>query len=91
MENGKQAKEKCIRINNEDIEKVNQFKYRDTTLLNNNNYNNISSAINHRIHRGTNSIMDCDIYRVSNLLRKGAKCKIYKTLIRTAVLYGCQS
>ena len=33
MENGKQTKEKCIRINNGDIEKVNQFKYRDPTLL----------------------------------------------------------
>ena len=33
MENGKQAKEKCFRINNGDIEEFNQFKYRDSTLL----------------------------------------------------------
>ena len=35
--------------------------------------------------------MDSDIYRPSKLLHKGVKREIYKTLIRTAVLYGCQS
>ena len=35
--------------------------------------------------------MNCDIYWVPKLLREVAKCKIYKTLIRTAVLYRCQS
>jgi hypothetical protein len=88
MENGKPTKEKFIRINNKDIEKVKQFKYLGSNIANN---NNISSAINHRIHTGTNAIMDCGIYWVSKLLRKGVKCKIYTTLIRTAVIYGCQS
>jgi hypothetical protein len=35
--------------------------------------------------------MDCEIYWIAKLLRKVAKCIIQKTLIRTAVLYGCQS
>jgi hypothetical protein len=35
--------------------------------------------------------MGCEIYCVSKLLLKGTQGKIHKTLIRTAVLYGCQS
>ena len=38
---------------------------------------NISSAINHRICKGTNSVMDCDIYRFSKLLQKGTQCNIF--------------
>ena len=91
MENGKTTQEKCTRKNKRDVEKVSQFKYLGSNITN----NNISSAINRKIHRGTNAIMDCDIYtyiyRVSKLLQKGVKREIYKTLIRTAVLYGCQS
>jgi hypothetical protein len=45
---------------------------------NNNNNNNNSSALNHRIHTGTNAIMDREIYWVSNLLREGVKCKNIK-------------
>jgi len=45
----KPTKEKCIRIINRDIEKVNQFKYLGTNITNN---NNISSAINHKINKG---------------------------------------
>jgi len=35
--------------------------------------------------------LDCEIYWVSKLLQKGAKCNIYKTIIRKTVLYGSQS
>jgi hypothetical protein len=55
MENGKPTKEKCIIVNNIDIEKVNQFKYPGSNITNN---NNISSAINHRTHAETNATMD---------------------------------
>jgi hypothetical protein len=41
-----QAKEKYIRINNSDIERVNQFKYLGSIITN----NNISSAISRRIN-----------------------------------------
>jgi len=50
MENVKRTKEKCIRINDRDIEKVNQLKYLGSNITNNNN--NISSAINHKISKG---------------------------------------
>ena len=66
----------------------------DPTLRNNNNNNNNnnnSSAINHKIHTETYSVLDCEIYWVSKLLQKGAKCNIYKTIIRTAMLDRCQS
>jgi hypothetical protein len=71
MENGKPKKGKYIRINIRDIEKVNQFKHLGSSITNN---NNTSSAINHRIHTGSN----CGIYWVSKLLWKGAKCKFTK-------------
>jgi hypothetical protein len=35
--------------------------------------------------------LDCEIYWVSKLLWKGAKCNISKTIISTAVLDRCQS
>ena len=77
MENVKPKMEKCIRINNGDIEKVSINTW-DPTLHKYNNYNNnnnnnkITFAIKPRIHTGTND-MDCDIYRVSKLLRKSCK------------------
>jgi hypothetical protein len=49
MEDSKTTKEKCNRIKNRDIEKVNQFKYVRSKI---NNNNNISSAINHKINKG---------------------------------------
>jgi len=58
MENGKTTQEKCTRKNKRDVEKVSQFKYLGSNITN----NNISSAINRKIHKGTNAIMDCDIY-----------------------------
>jgi hypothetical protein len=73
MENGIPKKEKCITIHNRDIEKINQFKYLGSNITNN---NNILSAVNHRIHIGTTAIMHCEMYWVSKLLHKGAKCNI---------------
>jgi hypothetical protein len=58
MENVKPTKEKGIRINNRDIEKVNQFIYLGSNIAN----NNVSSATNHRFHPGTNDLMNCEIY-----------------------------
>ena len=48
-------------------------------------------AINHRNNTGTNVIVNCDIYWVAKLLQKGAKRKIYKPLIRTAMLYDVRA
>jgi sorting nexin-29 len=48
----KPNKEKYIRINNSDIERINQFKYLGSIVTNNNNNNNITSEISHRINMG---------------------------------------
>jgi hypothetical protein len=44
----KPTKEKYIRINNRDIERVNQFKYLGSIIT----INNITSKISHRINMG---------------------------------------
>jgi hypothetical protein len=49
MENGKQTKEKCNRINNRDTEKVNKFEYLGYNFTNN---NIISFPINRYINKG---------------------------------------
>jgi hypothetical protein len=51
----KPTKEKYIRINNRDIERVNQFKYLGSIITNN---NNIMLEISHRIIWEINVIMD---------------------------------
>jgi Zn-dependent oligopeptidase len=50
----KPNKEKYMRINNSDIERVNQFKHLVSIITNN---NNISSEISHRINMGIHVIM----------------------------------
>jgi hypothetical protein len=85
----KPNKEKYIRINNSNTERVNQFKYLGSVITNNNN--NISSGISHRINVGNTSYYGLRNILRSRLLNKDTKCKIYKTLIRPAVLYRCES
>jgi sorting nexin-29 len=84
----KPNKEKYIRINNRDIERVNQFKYLGSIITNN---NNISSEINRRIDMGNTCYYGLRNILRSRLLKEDTKCKIYKTLIRRVVLYGCES
>jgi sorting nexin-29 len=83
----KPTKEKYIRINNRDIERVNQFKYLGSIITN----NNIMLEISHRINMGNKCYYGLRNILRSKLLKKDTKCKIYKTLIRTVVLYGCKS
>jgi hypothetical protein len=84
----KPNKEKYIRINNSDIERINKFKYLGSIITNN---NNISSEISHRINTGNTGYYGLRNILRSRLLKKDTKCKIYKTLIRPVVLYGCES
>jgi hypothetical protein len=84
----KPNKEKYIRINNSDIERVNQFKYLGSFITNN---NKISSEISHRINMGNTCYYGLRNILRSKLLKEDIKFKIYKTLIRPVVLYGCES
>jgi hypothetical protein len=84
----KPNKEKYIRTNNSDIERVNQFKYLGSIITND---NNISSEISHRINMGNKCYYELRNVLRSRLLKEDTKCKIYRTLIRPVVLYGCES
>jgi hypothetical protein len=53
--------------------------------------NNINVEINHRITMGNKCYYGLQNLPRSKLLRKGTKCKIYKTLIKLVVLYGSES
>jgi hypothetical protein len=88
MENGKPTKEKYIRINNRDIETVNKLKYLGSIITNN---NNITSEINHIINMANNYYYGLRNILGSKLLQKDTICKVYKTLIRTVMIYGCES
>jgi hypothetical protein len=84
----KPIKEKYVRINNRDTETVNQFKYLGSIITNN---NDITLEISHRINRGNKCYYGLRNIFKSRLLKKDTKFKIYKTLIRPVVLYGCES
>jgi len=66
---GKPTNEKYIRINNTDIEKVNQFKYLGSIITNN---SNITSEINYRINMANkycfiNTELRCTVNHTSDL------------------------
>ena len=74
MQTSKPTKDKYIRINNTDVETVNQFKYLGSIITN----NNITSEINRRI----NMVNKC-CYVLRNilglkLLQLDKKCTRYK-------------
>jgi hypothetical protein len=75
METVKPTKEKYIRINKRDIDKVNQFKYLGSIITNN---NNITSGKNHRLTWGINAVMDCKIYWDQSCCRKIQNAKFIK-------------
>jgi hypothetical protein len=77
-----------IKIGNRSFEKVSQFKYLRMTVTNQN-------LIQEEIKRRSNSGNAC-YHLVQNLLSsclllKNVKVRIYKTLILSVVLYGCET
>jgi hypothetical protein len=53
--------------------------------------NNIDVEINHELTTGNECSYGMQNLLRSELLRDGTKCKIYKTLIKPAVLHGNES
>jgi hypothetical protein len=77
-----------IQIGNESFETVEQFKYLGTTLMNKNLIQEeISSRLKSRnaCHHSVQNPLS------SSLLSNNVKVKIYRTIILTVVLYGCET
>jgi len=77
-----------MKIDNSSFERVEDFKYLGTTLT---NQNPIQEEIKSRLkpgnacyHSGQNLLCSC-------LLSKNLKIKIYRTIILSVVLYGCET
>jgi len=77
-----------IKIDNSFFEGVEEFKYLGITLK---NQNSIQEEIKSRLNSG--NACNHSVYNLmsSSLLSKNLKIKIYKSIILSVVLYGCES
>jgi hypothetical protein len=77
-----------IKIDNSSFERVEQFKYLETTLT---NQNSIQEEIKSRLKSGNACYHSLQNLLSSSLLSKNLKIKIYRTIISPVVLYGCET
>ena len=75
-----------MKIDNNSIERVEEFKYLGTTLT---NKNYIHEEIKSRLKLGNACYYSVQNPLSSSLLSKKLKIKIYRTIILSVVLYGC--
>jgi len=75
-------------LNNSSIERVEEFKYLGTTLT---NQNPIQEEIKCRLKLWNACYYSVQNLRSSRLLSKNLKIKIYRTIILSVVLYGCET
>ena len=76
-----------MRIDNSTFERVEEFKYLGTTLI---NQNSIAEEIRSRLRSG-NACYQVQNLLSSRLLSKNLKIMIYRTIILPVVLYGCEA
>jgi hypothetical protein len=77
-----------IKIANSSFENVSQFKYLWTTVI---NKNLIKEEIKRRLNSGNACYHSVQILTSSRLLLRNLKIRIYKTIILSVVLYGCET
>jgi len=76
-----------MKIDNSSIERVEEFKYLETTLT---YQNSIQEEIKSRLNLGNACYYSAQNLLSSRLLSKTLKIKIYRTIILPVVLYGCE-
>ena len=77
-----------MKTDNSSIERVEEFKYLETTLT---NKNSIQEEIKSRLKLGKACYYSVQKILSSSLLSKKLKIKIYRTIILPVVLYGCET
>ena len=77
-----------VRIDNSSFERVEEFKYLGTALT---HQNSIAEEIKSRLTLGMACYHSVQTILSSRLQSKNLKIKIYRTLILSVVLYGCET
>jgi len=77
-----------MKIDNSSIERVEEFKYLETTLT---NRNSIQEEIKSRLKSENACYYSLENLLSSRLLSKNLKIKVYRTIILPVVLYGCET
>ena len=77
-----------VRIDNSTVERVEKFKYLETTLT---IQNSIAEEIHSRLSLGNACYHSVQNLLSSRLLSKNLKINIYRTTILPVVLYGCET
>jgi hypothetical protein len=82
------GKNQDIKIGNISFQNISQFKYLGTTVT---NQNFIQEEIKWRLNSGNACYHSVQNIMSSWLLSKNLKIRIYKTIILSVVLYGCEA
>jgi hypothetical protein len=88
MSRKKAGQEQTIRLANRSLESVAKLKYLGTTLA---DQNCMQEEIKTRLNSGNACYHSVQSLLSSLLLSRNVKVKIYKTIILTVVLYGCET